>query len=286
VLADLLNKGKEILAASGIEDPEREVELIVRYLAGVAPVKIKLLNGVITEKQYSRCIKAFACRAEHMPLAYIIGNTEFMGFEIICTPAALIPRQETELLAERVIEYLRKQGKQGSACVNVLDIGTGTGCISVAVAKSVEDVSITAIDVSEEAAGLAQRNVDAHGLSKRVEVLNYSYEKIVDSGRMFEVIVSNPPYIASGEFAELQPEVLKEPKLALIAGDDGLKFYRMFSESIDKLLRNNGIIFVEIGYGQEAAVRRVFESVKFVVNSVYNDYNGIPRIMELRKGLR
>ena len=210
------------------------------------------------------------------PVQYIMGTTEFCGLDIKVSEDVLIPRSETELLVETVIGLSEVRG-QGSEVSRVLDLCTGSGCIAIALTKKLSDCKIVASDISEKALALARENAERHQAGS-IEFIKS--DLFYDLNGPFDIIVSNPPYVSGPEFAELQEEVLKEPRIALYGGEDGLDFYRRIFGAAGKFLNDGGYIVVEIGYGQAGAIKDICESVQgFKVMDIKKDLGGINRVI-------
>jgi release factor glutamine methyltransferase len=210
------------------------------------------------------------------PIQYITGETEFYGLPFRVTPEVLIPRPETEHLVEKVIELATRFQQP-----RIVDVGTGSGAIAVALAQKLPQASITAIDLSRSALAIARENAKRNGVDLRF--LDGDLLAPV-AGECFEIVVSNPPYVPSGDRATLSVEVREyEPALALFAGDDGLDVYRRLIPAAFVALTPGGFVALEIGYGQSKAItellsRAGFEQIEFVP-----DLQGIPRVACARR---
>ena len=210
------------------------------------------------------------------PVQYIMGKTEFCGLDIRVNEDVLIPRPETELLVE-IVAGLVRSPKSVVRSKRILDLGTGSGCIAIALTKKLPDCKIVASDISEKALALASENA---GMHKAEQIEFIKSDLFSDLKGRFDIIVSNPPYISGPEFAELQEEVLREPRIALYGGEDGLDFYRSIFSSAGKFLNDGGHVAVEIGYGQAGAVRDICEDVNgFSVVEIKKDLGGIDRVI-------
>ena len=210
------------------------------------------------------------------PIQYIIGHAEFCGMDLIVNEDVLIPRPETELLVENAVVVARSQGPGA----RILDLCAGSGCIAIALTKAVSACKIVASDISSRALDVARSNAARQGVSDRIEFIESDlFSNIKD---LFDVIVSNPPYIARFEFDTLQKEVLKEPIVALDGGEDGLDFYRKIVCSAAGHLRPGGYLLFEIGFGQSNEIRKIIESAgSFRILEIKKDFNGIERVMIL-----
>lgn len=214
------------------------------------------------------------------PIQYILGKTEFMGLEFKVDENVLIPRPETEILVETVINLVHSSKFKVHS---ILDIGTGSGCIAVSLAKSIPNVSITAVDISEKAIEAAKQNA----LSNKVKI-NFLVSDLFGSNKLragnYELIVSNPPYIPGAEIASLQPEVRREPRIALDGGSDGLDFYRRITKSAPAYLKERGFLIIEIGFNQRKKIENIFQkSGNFEIIESIKDYNNLDRIIVARK---
>jgi release factor glutamine methyltransferase len=211
-----------------------------------------------------------ARRAKREPLQYILGSQEFCGLQFVVTPAVLIPRHDTAVLVEQALE-------KAAAAKSVLDIGTGSGCIAVALAKNLPAASVTAVDISVEALAVAGLNAENNGVS--IEFAEGSiFEPVAD--RQFDLIVSNPPYIPTLDLAALQPEVgAFEPILALDGGADGLDFYRLISLNAANHLNPGGWLILEVGINQSEPVRELLASTGFLSLFTSKDSGGIDRVV-------
>ncbi len=230
-------------------------------------------------------------RAAHEPLQYLTGHQEFFGLDLRVTPDVLIPRPETELLVEEVLRWARTEPRSRSRLV---DVGTGSGAIAIALACNLgafgreEPIPgrITALDLSPAALAIAKENASRHGVATRIEFLKSdllaALEPGLSAGRLFDAVVSNPPYVPQIDAPDLQPEVRDfEPHLALFAGNDGLEVYRRLIPQAWGALRPGGLLGMEFGFGQQpalAALLRDWHGVEF-----RDDLAGIPRVALARK---
>lgn len=207
--------------------------------------------------------------AKNTPLAYILGNAEFYGNLFAVTPNTLIPRPETELLCDIII----KENK-GTSNLNILDMCTGSGCIAITLAKNLSS-NVTAVDISYTALDIAKQN--ATNLNTKI---NFVYSNMFDNVTgTYDIIVSNPPYIESGEIPKLMDSVKNfEPHLALDGGTDGLDFYKTINDLSPQFLKPNGKLYLEIGYNQAKSLTNILSS-NFDNIQVIKDYNGLDRII-------
>jgi release factor glutamine methyltransferase len=212
-------------------------------------------------------------RASGKPVQYINGVCEFYGFPFRVTPDVLIPRPETELLVERAILLVRS-----SDSPRILDVGTGSGAIAVALAKHLADARIFATDLSQSALGVAELNAGRNEVLDRIRFLRGDLlAPVID--RQFDLIVSNPPYVPEPDRASLAVEVRDhEPALALFAGSDGLDIYRRLIPAAHEALVPSGFLALEIGYGQSAAIGQLLAAAGFLAIEFFPDLQSIPRV--------
>lgn len=229
--------------------------------------------------------KALKRRIGGEPLEYILGKTEFMGLEFKVNPDILIPRPETEILVETVLRYAANR-EPLTDNLKILDIGTGSGCIAVSLAKFLPGTRITATDISPEALVVARKNALLNNVADRIKFIHsdlfLNYELRTNN---YELIVSNPPYISTGEIDSLQPEVKCQPRIALEAGADGLDFYRRIIAQATEYLPPGGLLVMEMGFGQKEKIENIFrESGNFNIMKIIRDYSNIDRVIIARKG--
>ena len=212
------------------------------------------------------------------PLQYIIGRADFYGYKFYVDRRVLIPRPETELLVEAALRYIDAQKLK-----RILDIGTGSGCIAISIAKSIASACVTGLDISADALAVAQINARRIGVA--VDWVCSDMCAGLTPQEPFDLIVSNPPYISFEELSGLAPEVMQEPAAALQGGDDGLLFYRRLAVEVPRLLVQGGMLLCEIGWKQSLAVQSILQkSGEFRIQEVIRDYAGIERIIVARKG--
>jgi len=210
------------------------------------------------------------------PMAYILGTREFMGHAFSVTPDVLIPRPETELLVEIALDYLDRLAARLDAPRRVLDLGTGSGAIAISIALARPDTQVVATDSSEGALAVARQNAQA--LGARVEFLRGSWYDALKEGGCFDLIVSNPPYIAAGDAHLAQGDVRYEPLQALTDGADGLSDLAAIAQGAGGWLRQGGALYMEHGWDQAAAARNILRQSGFVQISSTADLAGIERV--------
>ena len=214
-------------------------------------------------------------RVQGTPTQYLTGRQEFWSLEFQVAPGVLIPRPETEHLVEAAAARAKSLASPA-----ILDIGTGSGAIAISLRKELPQAAISASDISGDALTIARRNAerifpDGHRITFAQGDLFAPF-----SGQMFDLIVSNPPYISANDYAALAREIREhEPRIALLAGEDGLDAYRRLIAAAEEFLRPGGAVIVEIGQGQSAAVIQLFEQRHFMIDQVIKDYAGIERVI-------
>ncbi len=282
-VGELIIQGSRFLGQSGVTDCELEARLFMAHLLGCRPAELFLRREESLEPARAGLfMEMLTRRAGREPLQYITGEQEFMGHTFRVGPEVLIPRPETELLVEEVLKRAPSTGP-----VLIVDLCTGSGCIAVSIAKELKGARIIATDISEAAVCTARSNAVNLGVEERVEFLRGDLFSALDGtgvkGRI-DIIVSNPPYVAKEDFLMLEPEVRNfEPKEALLAGSDGLRFLRAVIEGAPEWLRPGGELLVEIGFGQRDAVTGIFEGTgRYMDVWTRKDYSGIHRIAGAR----
>ena len=269
-LKGLLADGTKMLTQAGIDEAELDAGYILEYITGLNSAQYFIHSEDIIEKnkaeEFFRLIER---RSKRIPLSYVIGTRDFFGLTFKVDENVLIPEQETELLVEEVIKH--SEGK------SVLDMCTGSGCIAISIALFGKPSKVAASDISEKALEVARENAKSLKAGEISFIQGDMFENVTDK---FDIIVSNPPYIETGEIDELMPEVRDYiPRLALDGDIDGLKFYRIISKEAVKKLNKNGRIFYEIGYNQSRAVAPILLENGFTDVKIMKDYSGLDRIV-------
>ena len=262
------------LEAAGIENFRLDAEILLAHV-----LKWRRLNLYIDAEKtlplesILRFNELINRRLEGVPVAYLTGTKEFMGLAFAVNENVLIPRPETEILTELVGEYLRGLGRE----VIFADLGAGSGAICISILKFVKTARAIAVDISAEALEVAKFNAQKFFVDDRIEFFCGDLFKPLE-GQKFNAIVSNPPYIPTNDLKSLQSEVQREPQLALDGGADGLSFYRRIISDAPKFLVDGGLLAVEIGVNQAAAVKALF-AVNFIDVEIVKDLAGLERIV-------
>jgi release factor glutamine methyltransferase len=279
---DLLNDAVATLGEAGVEDARLDAELMLARVAGVPRVRVITQNIAIGEAERIAYGALIGRRVAREPVAYILGCKEFYSIKLEVTPAVLIPRPETETVVAAALEEIAAWGP-----ARVLDLGTGSGAIALAIASNAPHAAIVASDISEDALAVAARNAKRLGLDRRIEFLKADCFEVIGCpaslGR-FDLIASNPPYIRDSEIVALQPEIARwEPQLALAGGPDGLRFFRRIAERAQNHLTGEGRLIVEIGYAQAGRATEIFRDAGFLSVTRLHDPAGKVRVLVARR---
>lgn len=282
---EVIQRSAEFLARKGVDSPRLQAELLLAQVLKLPRMQLYLdFQRQLTPAEADHLRELIQRRGRREPLQHILGTTCFCGLEMAVNRHVLVPRPETELLAEAGWEFLRQLTPGDSGPRPVLDFGTGSGCLAVTLAVKCPDVHVTATDVSPDALAVAAQNAARHGVSDRIEFRESDGFAALPAGANFDLILSNPPYIPTLEIDTLQPEVRDfDPRAALDGGPDGLKFHRLLAGQATAFLAAGGRLMLELGDGQAAAVREIFEAENWIVEAIRPDYNQRLRIMIARR---
>jgi release factor glutamine methyltransferase len=291
---DKLKEAKGILFNAGIENPERDAELLLSHCLGIERVILYRDDPDIPDEMNAQIDVLLKRRTGREPLQYILGYTEFYGLKIKVGPSVLIPRPETELLAEEAITAIANcklqvasEDKESSSILHppsfcILDLCTGSGCIALALAKAFPDAQVYGTDMSADALGYAGENAELNNIENITFLKGDLFEPVKDM--QFDMIVSNPPYIRKDDMKLLQPEIRDwEPVAALDGGEDGLDYYRKIISGAGDHLKENGFLMLEIGMGQSEPIREMAMKERFAGINILKDYAGIERIVKAQK---
>lgn len=275
-IKDIIIKYSDIL--KDISDtPRLDTELLLQKTLGVDRLYIHLnLNKELTEEQKTEFIGFAEERLNGRPIAYIVENREFMGLDFFVKEGVLIPRPDTETLVEEIIEICREKKD-----VSILDIGTGSGAITISLAKYIENSKIMSFDISEIALEIAKKNAITNEVDEKIKYINSDlFTAISNSNIKFDIIVSNPPYIKKQDIETLHTQVKDyEPYNALEGGEDGLDFYRRITEQGKKYLNKRGILAYEVGHNQAEDVINIMKSNGYKKIYTKKDIQGIDRVV-------
>jgi release factor glutamine methyltransferase len=275
---EAIQKSTDFLGKKNVESPRLQTELLLAHLLKIPRMKLYLnFDRVLTASETDGLRDLVKRRGLREPLQHITGATNFCGHEIAVSRQVLVPRPETEILAELGWQFLVTRH---SSLVTALDFCTGSGCIAIAIAAKCPGAKIFATDISTDALVLAKENAGRNKVTSQIEFLAGDGFAAPPTGLQFDLIVSNPPYIPSVEIATLEPEVRDfDPRLALDGGADGLEFYRLIAKGAAQFLKPDGKIMLEFGDGQAEAIKKIFEGEKWIVEAVREDYSHRARIL-------
>lgn len=279
---EAIQRSSEFLARKGVESSRLNAELLLAEVLKIPRMRLYLdFERPLGQADVDALRALVVRRSRREPLQHILGQASFCGLDFKVTGDVLVPRPETEILAERAWEFLAHVDGRPL----VLDYGTGSGCLAVTLAVRVSSARITAVDISAAALGIARENARAHGVEGRIDFVEDDGLKQLTPG--FTLIIGNPPYIPSGEIAELAPEVKDfDPHLALDGGDDGLEHYRRLALRARECLAPGGKIMLEFGDGQGPDIKQIFQEQNWVVEALVEDYNRKPRIIVAAAGIQ
>lgn len=282
----LLAEAESKLATHGIDTARLDAETLLAHALALdrAQLLARLTSPIspIQREVFQRLIER---RIRREPLAYITGKREFWSRDFSVTPDVLIPRPETELLVETTLQLaVQSRTSNLHLPIHILDIGTGSGCIAITLVKELPSAELWAVDLSPAALTIALDNAQRHDVGKRLHFLRSDLFSSINEDLRFDIIVSNPPYIAQRDFTALQPEVRNwEPRAALDGGKDGLTFYRRLVSESPRRLRSGGWLIMEIGAGQCSAVMRLVQAQSnFRESFCVQDYAGFDRVISAR----
>lgn len=278
-MLDLLNKSAAYLAQKGSSSPRLDAELLLANVLGCSRISLYVgFDKPLGEAEVDSYRQLVMRRGRREPVAYIIGKKEFMGRDFLVGAGALVPRPETELMAERGIEAIRSAEEPLAA-----ELCCGSGAAGICLALARKECRLLLTDISEECLAVARANVENHRLSERAEVLKsdlFDSWPVHNKG-MFSVIIANPPYIRSAEIDGLEPEVSQhEPRLALDGGPDGLDLYRRIAQQASQWLRAKGVLVLEVGHDQSRDVGRLLVENGFKDVRYHKDLQGYERVVE------
>ena len=274
-LKQSLTSAIDRLEAADVGSPRMNAEVLLMFVLGVNRAYLYAHpERELTAEEETRYENVLAQRATGMPSQYITGHQEFWGLDFVVSPAVLIPRPETEHLVEKALALAAR-----FAHPRIVDVGTGSGAIAVALARHLSQAQIAAVDISAAALDIARENAGRNAVSDRIRFLLGDLLAPVRDER-FDVVVSNPPYVPVVDRESLSVEVREhEPALALFAGEDGLDAYRRLIPEAFEVVEPGGYLLLEIGFGQSAAVAALLTQAGFEGTEFIPDLQGIPRVV-------
>jgi release factor glutamine methyltransferase len=279
----LIRWADERFKKEGIPTPRLDAEVLLAETLGLDRVGLYThFDQPLQPDELARFKQLILRRLRREPVAYILGRKEFWSLPIRVSPDVLIPRPETETLVAEVLKVLAPAGKED---LRLLEIGTGSGAISIALAREQPAARITASDISPKALSVAKENAEHNGVREQIRFLQGDLFQPVPKGETFDLVVSNPPYITQAEISSLTPEVRDyEPRVALSGGKDGLDFFRRALPSVNEYLRPGGWFLAEMGAGQDSQVLNIAEKNRELDSFGFaKDLSGIPRVFKARR---
>jgi len=280
-IANAILQGAQALPRAGVPEARREAgSLLAHILVKDRTFLISHAEDLLSDKDLNSFRDYIERRAAGEPLQYIIGSQDFFGLEFKVTPDVLIPRPETELLVERALDLI-----DANTAPLVCDVGTGSGCIAVTLMHERPSAHAVALDISLAAIRVAQKNASLHSVNDRISfAVSDCFQSLTAHGPLFDLIVSNPPYVSEESLEGLQREVRDhEPRLALTPGGDGLVIVRRLISEAPTFLKHGAYLVFEIGFDQAAAVECLIDFAVWKLLGIHPDLQGIPRIVVLQK---
>ncbi|MFA7414643.1 MAG: peptide chain release factor N(5)-glutamine methyltransferase [Rhizobium sp.] len=283
-VSGLIAQAKRRFSEAGLSAPSTDARILISGLLGLSLSEVIVRGSdTVPPRESVQIHEAIERRVRREPVYRILGHREFYGLDLQLSPATLEPRPDTEILVDHVLTYLRRiVAENGHA--RILDLGTGTGAIALALLKECPQAVAVGSDISQDALLIARRNANLNGVADRFETVQSAWFE--NMAGLFDIIVSNPPYIPTAVVADLEPEVRNyDPAAALDGGEDGLEAYRAIAKKAGDFIRPGGIVAVEIGHDQKDAVCYIFEKVDFFLQGAFRDYGGNDRVLLFAQAL-
>lgn len=257
-----------------IPEPENDTRMMMEHFLGITRNDLMIHGDKEVTDNLEAYDKAIERRCTREPLQYIIGSASFMGLDFKVSPAVLVPRSDTEILVEEILKDLHSGSR-------ILDMCTGSGCILISLMNYSNECIGVGVDLSTDALEIAEYNASQLVPNKDVSFINSDLFEALGEGDKFDIIVSNPPYIASAVIEELMPEVRDyEPRMALDGTEDGLYFYKKIVENSEKYLKSGGLLAFEIGYDQGEAVKQLMLDYGYNEVEIVKDYSDMDRVVK------
>lgn len=277
---EVIQRTAPYLGERGVESPRLQIELMLAHVLQMPRLKLYLeFNRNVSEAELETLRAMVKRRGQREPLQHILGTTSFCGHEIAVNRHVLVPRPETEVVAEKAWKYLCSFTGEPK----VLDLGTGSGCLAIAIAKNCPKALIHATDISEEALAVARQNTKIHGLTERISLFLGDGFNAVPPAARYDLIVTNPPYIASNVIPKLEPEVRDhDPRAALDGGPDGLAVIRRIAADGPTFMKPASTLMLEFGDEQAAAMQKIFSALPWQVQSIEKDFSARERFLIAR----
>ncbi len=275
---EVITRSTDFLTKKGVDSPRLQTELLLAHVLQLPRMQLYLqFERKLAEAELNSLRALVQRRGQREPLQHLIGSASFCGLEIAVNRNVLVPRPETELLAEAGWLFLRNLN---SAPASALDLGTGSGCLAIALAAKCPTAKIVASDISDDALKIARQNAATNQADNTIEFRWGDKFDALKASESFDLIISNPPYVPTMEIGTLQVEVREyDPRRALDGGADGLDFYRYLAANAAAHLNPGGKIMLEFGAGQTAALRKIFSDQNWTLLTIHKDYSGLDRIL-------
>ena len=276
-----LKEAIEILQKNSVASAILDARILIQHVTSLSreDIVFKASNIDLSKNQQKKYFDLINQRAKKIPLTHLTNNREFFANNFYVDENVLDPRPDSEALVEMVMEKFNK-----FSSLNICEIGCGSGCLIISLLKHFENWLGLALDISNKALLIAEKNAKFNQVLTRINFKQSDLFKNLSNDQIFDIIISNPPYIPTNDIENLQDEVrLYEPRIALDGGLDGLDFYRKIAEQSQKVLKNNGDIFLEIGYNQHKDIKNIFEKNNFKFINFKKDLSGIIRILQFQK---
>jgi release factor glutamine methyltransferase len=284
MLLEVIQRSTDFLARKGVDSPRLQVELLLAHALKMPRLQLYLnFERALEPHQLEAIREMVRRRGSREPLQHIVGSTSFCGLEILVSRDVLIPRPETERLAELGWQFLNKLQGERATPAAALDFGTGSGCISIALASKAPQAGIYAMDPSEAALKLARTNAERNQVAERIEFVCAGRLDEMAASPSLDLIISNPPYIPSRDISTLAPEVRDfDPRLALDGGEDGLNFFRYLAKASRTRVAPGGRLMLEHGDSQGQSLEAILRDAGWTIEAAEKDLNGRARIVVAR----
>lgn len=278
-ISSILKNAKDCLQKAFIPTYSLDAEILLSYVLEKDKIFLFLNpNFIVAHQLKLEFEKLLKRRLKHEPIAYIIGKKEFWGLCFIVNKYTLIPRPDSETLIELALKLFTSKEE----VIEILDIGTGTGCIAISLLTEFQNSKAMAIDINNKTLQIAKRNREKHHVTKRLKLIRSNLFEKVPKDKRFDIIISNPPYIPTN--TNLDNNVVNfEPYTALFAEEDGLYFYKQIAASTNQFLKPNGVVILEIGIGQTKKVSDIFKNQGLKLIAIQKDLSGIDRAIAFKK---
>ena len=273
----VITKSTEYLDRKGIESPRANAEILLANILNCKRLELYLMyDKPLRDSELNSYREYLKRRSNYEPIQYITGSVEFYTLELKVTPAVLIPRPETEILVEVIIDSVKKEDE-----LFILDFGSGCGNISIALAENLPNVHVTGIDISKDAIMIANENLEKYQLNTRVNFVNGDILKFnVNDFLNYDIIVSNPPYVSQNDYLNVQKEIKNfEPKIAVTDFSDGYKYFVKIITLASEILKSGGKLFFEMGEGQSKKINELLVKNNYKKIYVFKDYQKIDRVI-------